>query len=120
MDYQPGETSPYDVSMDRFIKAGTECVGSAALAQMGANPPRRLKTLKLAADAPEAGSAVTKDGEEVGTLTSPTASPRFGPIGLAVLRSEVADDGNTLDVGDVSATVATLSIYDPEKKRPRG
>ena len=120
LGYQPGETSPYDVSMDRFIKAGTECLGSAALAQMGANPPRRLKTLKLAADAPEAGSAVTKDGEEVGTLTSPTASPRFGPIGLAVLRSEVAADGNTLDVGDVSATVATLSIYDPEKKRPRG
>ena len=45
LDYQPGETSPYDVSLDRFIKQGTENVGSEALAAVGANPPKRLKTL---------------------------------------------------------------------------
>ena len=48
-------------------------------------------TLRYEADElPEYGAAVTKDGEEVGVLTSPTDSPRFGKIGLAVIASEQA------------------------------
>ncbi len=35
VDYNPGEISPWDLSMDRFIKTGTECVGAAALAARG-------------------------------------------------------------------------------------
>ena len=120
LDYQPGETSPYDVSLDRFVKQGTENVGSEALAAVGANPPKRLKTLQIEGDAtPEAGSTVTKDGEEVGTLTSPVVSPRFGTIALAVLATGAANDGEKVEVGGSVATVAPLSIFDPEKKRPR-
>ena len=86
LDYQPGETSPYDVSLDRFVKQGTENVGSEALAAVATNPPRRLKTLQIQGEAaPEAGATVTKDGEEVGTVTSPVVSPRLGTIALAVL-----------------------------------
>jgi aminomethyltransferase len=121
LDYQPGETSPYDVSLDKFIKAGTSCVGSEALAAAGANPARRLKTLAIEAEvAPEAGAAVTKDGEVVGTATSPTVSPRLGTIALAVLSSESAADGDKVEVGGSVATVSPLSLFDPEKKRPRG
>ena len=120
LDYQPGETSPYDVSLDRFVKQGTENVGSEALAAVGANPPKRLKTLQIEGDAlPEAGSSVTKDGEEVGTVTSPVVSPRFGTIALAVLATDAANDGEKVEVGESVATVAPLSIFDPEKKRPR-
>ena len=120
LDYQPGETSPYDVSLDRFIKQGTENVGAEALAAVGANPPKRLKTLTIEGDAvPEAGSAVTKDGEEVGALTSPVTSPRFGTIGLAVLATGAATDGEKVEVGGSVATVAPLSIFDPKKERPR-
>jgi glycine cleavage system aminomethyltransferase T len=68
---------------------------------------------------PEAGVAVTRDGENVGALTSPVASPRFGTIGLAVLSSGAAADGTQVRVGDASATVAPLSVYDPGKQRPR-
>ncbi len=121
LDYQAGETSPYDVSLDKFIKAGTGCVGSEALATAGANPARRLKTLAIEAEAaPEAGAAVTKDGEEIGTLTSPTVSPRLGTIGLAVLRSQSAVDGDKVEVGGAVATVSPLSLFDPQKMRPRG
>ena len=119
IDYQPGETSPFDVSMDRFVKVGTECVGSAALAEVAANPPRRLKTLTFSGEAPEAGTAVTRDGREVGTVTSPTSSPRFGPIALAIVDSAVSLDGLELDAAGVTAMVAPLAIYDPEKKKPR-
>jgi aminomethyltransferase len=124
VDYDPGERSPWDLSMDRFIATDTECVAAAALAERGANPPKRFKTLTLQGDvAPDYGAAVTKDGQEVGVVTSPASSPRVGTIGLAILDAAVAEDGQVLDVavGDltVAATVGPLSILDPSKERPR-
>jgi aminomethyltransferase len=120
LDYQPGATSPFDVSLDRFVKQGTENVGSKALAAAAANPPKRLKTLQIQGKAsPEAGVTVTKDGENVGTVTSPAVSPRLGTIALAVLSTGAANEGEKVEVGDAVATVAPLSLFDPEKKRPR-
>jgi glycine cleavage system T protein (aminomethyltransferase) len=120
LDYQPGESSPYDVSLDRFIKPRTENVGAEALAAVGANPPKRLKTLTIQGDAvPDAGTAVTKDGDEVGTVTSPVSSPRLGTIALAVLNTAAANDGEKVETGDAVATVAPLSLFDPKKERPR-
>jgi glycine cleavage system aminomethyltransferase T len=103
---------------------GLGFAGQDALRDVAAHPPHRFVTLRYDADElPEYGAAVTKDGQEVGVLTSPTDSPRFGTIGLAVIETAQATAGNTLDVtvgdGTVSATVDVLPIYDPEKKRPR-
>jgi aminomethyltransferase len=121
LDYMPGEGSPYDVSLDRFVKAGTECVAAEALAAIAAAPPRRLKTLEIQGDeVPEAGTPVTRDGQEVGTLTSPVASPRFGTIGLAVVATDAATDGTSVEVGGTAATIAPLNLYDPAKQKPRG
>jgi len=125
VDYNPGETSPWDLSMDRFIKAGTECVGADALAERGANPPKRFKTLQIDGDLmPDYGAVVTKDGREVGIVTSPAKSPRLGTIGLAILDADAADDGGKVEVavegGTASATVEVLSLLDPNKTRPRG
>jgi aminomethyltransferase len=124
VDYQPGETSPWDLSMDRFIATDTENVGAAALADRGAHPPKRFKTLTVdSGSAPDYGAAVTKDGRTVGTVTSPAVSPRVGTIGLAILDADVASDGEPVEVavGDemASATVEPLSILDPKKERPR-
>lgn len=120
LDYMPGEGSPFDVSMDRFVKPGTECVGAEALAAIAAAPSKRLKTLRIEGDTvPEVGAAVTRDATQIGTLTSPVASPRFGTIGLAVLAADEAIDGASVDVGKSTATVAPLSIYDPAKQKPR-
>ena len=106
------------------LELGLDFAGEDALRAVAADPPNRFVTLRYEADAlPEYGATVTKDGEEVGVLTSPTDSPRFGKIGLAVIESAHASVGNTLGVavgdGIVSATVDVLPIYDTEKKRPR-
>ena len=91
---------------------------------MAADPPRRMKTLRIGGDElPDYGVEVRRGGELVGTLTSPAASPRFGRIALAILDTASAGDGTELDVeladGTAPATVAPLAIYDPEKRRPR-
>jgi aminomethyltransferase len=103
---------------------GLGFAGEDALRAVAAGPPHRFVTLRYEADElPEYGAAVTKDGEEVGVLTSPADSPRFGKIGLAVIASEQASVGNMLGVavggGIVPATVDVLPIYDTDKKRPR-
>ncbi len=66
LDYQPGETSPYDVSLDRFVKQGTENVGSEALAAVGANPPRRLKTLQIEGRCDPGGGVDRDEGRRRG------------------------------------------------------
>lgn len=124
IDYNPGEISPWDLSMDRFIKTDTECVGAAALAERGADPPKRFKTLRIESEAaPEYGAAVTHGEQPAGVVTSPAVSPRFGAIGLAIMDAGAAFDGTAVEVamgeGTASATVAPLSVYDPGKERPR-
>jgi aminomethyltransferase len=124
-DYFQGETSPYDVGLDKLVRLdkGDFC-GKAALAAAAQNPPNRFVTLVVDGDVPEYGAAVTKEGEQVGTLTSPCESPTLGKvIGLTVLRSDLARDGERVEVavgdGTAPAAVAPLPIYDTEKKRPR-
>jgi aminomethyltransferase len=99
-------------------------MGKETLREVAAAPPNRFKTLRLEGEElPEYGATVTKDGEDVGVLTSPAVSPRFGPIGLAILRSDVAPEGTSVDValgeGTIGATVDVLAVVDPEKRRPR-
>ena len=126
-DYFQHETDPFDMSLDKVIRLGTEDFhGKHALAGTAKAPPRRFVTLGVeGSEAPEYGAAVTVDGEPAGTLTSPCESPTLGRvIGLAVLETEHATLGKKVDValgdGTVPAKVDTLPIYDPEKKRPRG
>jgi aminomethyltransferase len=124
-DYEAHERTPYDLSFDKLVFLnGADFLGRGALRSVSENPPRRMKTLRLETEAlPEYGVPVLRDGEEVGTLTSPAPSPRFGPIALAILETAVAGDGTKLEVAvgesNVATTVAPLAIYDPEKKRPR-
>ena len=124
-DYAAHERTPYDLSFDRFVALGkVEFIGCDSLETVASDPPRRLKTLRIEGDElPDYGVEVTRDGEPVGTLTSPAVSPRFGQIALAILETRVCGDSERVEVslGDKTApaTVAPLAIYDPEKKRPR-
>jgi aminomethyltransferase len=124
-DYFQGETSPYDMGLDAVIRLdkGDFC-GKEALAAEAASPPNRFVTLVVDGPVPEYGAAVTKDGEQVGTLTSPCESPTLGKvIGLTVLRANLAREGEQVEVAvegrTAPATVASLPIYDPGKTRPR-
>jgi len=108
-DYFPGETDPYDLSLDAFIDPGGEFIGKAAAVATAAAPPRRLKTLAIEGDeVPEHGETVAKDGESVGEVTSADRSPRFGVLALVVLRAEVARDGEVLEVDGRQATVGPV------------
>jgi aminomethyltransferase len=129
-EYEPHERTPFDVGLDRMVRLdqGLGFTGEDALRAVAANPPHRFVTLRYEADElPEYGAVVTKDGQEVGVLTSPTDSPRFGQIGLAVIETGHATLGGTLDVAldvaasdeTVRATVDVLPVYDTEKRRPR-
>jgi aminomethyltransferase len=125
-DYASHERSPYDLGLDRVVAldAPGEFMGKDRLREIAADPPNRLKTLRLAGDTlPEYGAVVRKDREQVGVLTSPAMSPLYGPIGLAILRTDVAVDGAAVEValtdGTVDATVDVLAIHDREKRRPR-
>jgi len=124
-DYFQHETSPYDVGLDAVIRLdkGDFC-GKQALAEEAAKPANRFVTLVVEGPVPEYGAAVTKDGERVGTLTSPCESPTLGKvIGLTVLRADLTREGEHVEVavegGTAPATVASLPIYDPGKTRPR-
>jgi aminomethyltransferase len=125
-DYEAHERSPYDFNFEKLVAldAPVDFVGKAKLSEVAKAPPNRFVTLRYEADElPEYGAAVSKDGKEVGVLTSPTESPRFGKIGMAIIRSELSALGTTVDLalgdGTVAASVDVLPIYDTEKKRPR-
>jgi aminomethyltransferase len=124
-DFVPGETSPFDMSLDRFIELGKERFsGREVLAREAEAPPNRLVTLVVDGPMPAAGAAVAREGVRVGRLTSPCVSPELDQvIGLAVVERQAVAKEPTLQVevdgGWVPATVAPLSIVDPEKRRPR-
>ncbi len=125
-DYFQHETDPFDVSLDKVVRLDTgDFNGKSALLESAERPPRRMVTLAVDGnEVPEYGAAVTKDGEPAGTLTSPCESPTLGTvIGLAVLETRFAVPGERLEVavgeGTSAATVETLPIYDPEKRKPR-
>ncbi|MDP9243220.1 MAG: aminomethyltransferase family protein [Actinomycetota bacterium] len=125
-DYEAHERSPYDFNLDRMVAVDkdVEFLGKDRLKEQASNPENRFVTLRFEAEeVPEYGVSVSKDGEEIGVLTSPTDSPRFGKIGLAILPTAQANKGNTVDIavgdGTATGTVDDLPIYDTQKTRPR-
>ncbi len=125
-DYSPGQDTPYDVCLDRYVSldSGADFLGRSVLREIAAAPPRRLKTLRISgAQRPEAGADVLVDGAVVGTVTSPADSPRLGLLALAKIDTEHATDGAHVEVavaaGTAAATVDVLSVKDPDKRRPR-
>ncbi len=121
-DYEPYESSPFDVSMDRVTATDKDLpvIGMEALRVAAASPSRRLKTLRVAGETlPADGASVRRGDQVVGTLTSPALSPSLGAIGLAVLETPASEDGTVLTVdlpaGQAEAVVDCLSIIDPTR-----
>jgi folate-binding protein YgfZ len=86
---------------DRAVSFTKGCyVGQETVARLHyrGKPNRRLQGLRLS-DAAATGDELTFDGRTVGRLGSVAVSPRFGPIGLALVRRE-AQVGSTVAVGD--------------------
>ena len=125
-DYLPGEQTPYDVGLGALVKLDDAdgLLSRDALRAIAAAPPNRFVTLHIEGDElPELGAGVLVDGQVAGCLTSPVESPRYGRIGLARVRTELAQDGACVEVvvGDATAraTVSHACAHDPQKLRVR-
>jgi aminomethyltransferase len=124
-DYEPHERSPFDVGLDRFVTFHDLSMGTEALRTIAEDPPNRFVTVRLDEEGADYGTPLqTEGGADAGVLTSPATSPRFGPIGLAIVPAAIAVPGSALLAvtadGSIPGTVDVLSIYDPKKERPRG
>ena len=91
------------VSFTKGCYVGQETV--ARLHYRG-KPNRHLRGLRLS-EPVESGTPVRLGEREIGRIGSAVASPRFGPIALAILRRE-AEPGATVAVGDATAEVVEL------------
>jgi tRNA-modifying protein YgfZ len=85
------------VSFTKGCYVGQETV--ARLHYRG-KPNRHLRGLRLS-DAASPGDELTFEGRPVGRLASVAVSPRFGPIGLALVRRE-APVGSSVEVGEAT------------------
>lgn len=126
IDYTPFETSPLDLSLDRFIALDkARFNGKEPLAQAIEHPQRRLCTLELDTDdLPAYGSRVSRKGINVGRMTSVCTSPSYARVlGLAILETELAQPGTTVEVESGSTvargTVTQHPFHDTDRKRPR-
>ena len=93
------------VSFTKGCYVGQETV--ARLHYRG-KPNRHLRGLRLSEVAPT-GDELTYDGRTVGRLGSVALSPRFGPIGLALVRRE-APVGSVVAVGDGTARAEVVEL----------
>ena len=96
---------------DRAVSFQKGCyVGQETVARLfyRGKPNRQLRGVRLSDPAPVGSELVLAD-RVVGRLSSVAASPRFGEIGLALVRRE-APPGSDVLVGDqrVSAVVTEL------------
>lgn len=125
-DYPEHTYTPYDLSFDHLVDLRREFLGRDVLAALEPQPRRyRMTTLRLdTEELPEYGTPVTRDGDQVGTLTSPTMSPYAGPIALAIVEGPLATPGTRLEVSNGASSLGGVvhdshPAYDPDKKRPR-
>jgi len=126
-DYVPHRASPYDVSLDRLVRLEKDrFVGREALKTIEACPPRRLVTIAVRGDAPipPAGTPIAKEGIPVGVVTSSCWSPTFGAVlALGVVERAASEEEREVQLqapaGNISGTMRTAPMHDPERARAR-
>jgi folate-binding protein YgfZ len=94
---------------DRAVSFTKGCyVGQETVARLHwrGKPNRHLRGLRLGEEV-QPGTELRLGEREVGRLTSIADSPRFGTVGLAIVRRE-AQPGDVLDAGGVRAEVVDL------------
>lgn len=106
LEYIPLETRLVDaVSFTKGCYVGQEII---ARMESRNRLAKQLMGLRMTRPV-EAGGKISRDGKEMGDLTSVGTSPRFGPIGLAYVRTAAATPGTQVDVAEgVTAEVIEL------------
>jgi folate-binding protein YgfZ len=114
-------TMPQEAGInERTVSYSKGCyVGQETVARLywKGKPNRLLRGLRFS-EPVESGALLRQNERDVGSVASITASPRFGLIGLALLRREV-EPGDILAVGDTSslATVLELPFHGSDAER---
>jgi len=104
---QEAGLNPRAVSFTKGCYVGQETV--ARLHWRG-KPNRHLRGLRLSGPGAATGDVLVADsGREVGRLGSVAVSPRFGPIGLALVRREV-EPGASVSVGGGGVTAEVVEL----------
>ena len=100
---------------DRAVSLTKGCyIGQETVARLHykGKPNRHLRGLRLDSEA-RAGTAIQFGDRDVGLLGSAVLSPALGPVGLAILRREVAP-GDRVTIGDgEGAEVVELPFAEP-------
>jgi aminomethyltransferase len=107
LEYIPLETGLHDaVSFTKGCYVGQEIISRMDSRKRLAKQLRGLRLSGLA----EAPARLAVAGKEAGDLTSVVQSPRFGPIGLAYVRTAHAEPGTRVEIADsdVSGEVVAL------------
>ncbi|MCL7942174.1 glycine cleavage system protein T [Halomonas sp. ATCH28] len=123
------DTNPYELGLGRLVNPDmdAEFIGKAALQKIRADGVSR-KQVGLRIDMAPLKRPnttfwpLTKDGKEVGKVTSAVYSPRLDQnIALAMVATEHAEIGTELVIpttsGDVQAIVVEKPFYDPKKQK---
>lgn len=120
-------TNPYELGMDRLVNLDmdAEFIGKSALRQICEQGVTRKQVgLRIHADPLKGPNttfwAVSKNGVNVGKVTSAVYSPRLGQnIALAMLSIDVSEIGTVLEVDTPAGRVPTMVVetpfYDPRK-----
>ncbi|HEY1284767.1 MAG TPA: glycine cleavage system aminomethyltransferase GcvT [Solirubrobacterales bacterium] len=117
------ERNPIEAGLGWCCKEETGFIGSGPVARARAEgTAERLVPFRVEGPGiPRAGNTVLSEGEAIGVVTSGTFSPSLEiGIGMAYLRSELAEPGNEIEI-DVrgrlrAARVASKPLYDSGRK----
>lgn len=122
------KTNPYELGLDRLVNFDIEAdfIGKAALRRIRDQGVSRIQVGVIIDGAPMKGPnttfwAITRDGTEIGKVTSAVYSPRLERnIALAMVAVAHAPVGTEVDImtpsGPARATVVERPFYDPKKK----
>jgi folate-binding protein YgfZ len=105
-------TIPQEAALnERAVSFTKGCyVGQETVARLyyKGKPNRHLRGLRLS-EPTAPGTPLTLGERQLGSVGSSVLSPRFGPIGLAVVRRE-AEPGATVAVGDTGPTAVVVEL----------
>ncbi|HVL88461.1 MAG TPA: hypothetical protein VM681_10740 [Candidatus Thermoplasmatota archaeon] len=100
---------PQEVGLDPLVSFAKGCfVGQETMARIKnlGKVNRRLVRVRFDAKEPPApGATLSRDGKDVGTVTSSVKPGHESPVGLALVRVEAAEPGMRLSASGVAATV---------------
>ncbi len=104
------ERIPLEVGLDDMISFTKGCyIGQEIIARLDSRGglARRMVGIRLAKPAPE-GSQIFQGGAAIGTLTSAAQSPRYGTIGLCIVKTKISDSSASAIVDESNADFTSL------------